>query len=378
MHRLPKVNWRGPTSLPRNARCFAGKAKDSYQVRGALAQLSDVNLNETVWPSFLASPRTAAVIGAPGQFGQPLAGTDKGPQLLREAGLQESLAALGWRVEHVGDVDMTGSPGGADPEVAGGEAHHSLAVGAGCHRLSDAVFAKAAEGKFVLTLGGDHSIAIGSLAGILRARPDTRVLWVDAHADINSPKGSPSGNMHGMPLSFLMGLSEPSTVRGLEWLCNRGAGGVPILQPDRLAYVGLRDIDVYERKILHRLQKEHGLFASTMQDVDRLGIGRVMSLALEALGVSGRGGDGAKPPLHLSFDIDSVDPEVAPATGTVVRGGLNYREALYVAEACAETGCLGSMDMVEVNVDLAEASAAAETVQLGLVAIASAMGSRIL
>lgn len=92
---------------------------------------------------------------------------------------------------------MTGSPGGADPEVAGGEAHHSLAVGAGCHRLSDAVFAKAAEGKFVLTLGGDHSIAIGSLAGILRARPDTRVLWVDAHADINSPKGSPSGNMHG-------------------------------------------------------------------------------------------------------------------------------------------------------------------------------------
>lgn len=93
--------------------------------------------------------------------------------------------------------DMTGPPGGADPKLAGGDAHHSLAVGAGCRRLSDAVFAKAAEGKFVLTLGGDHSIAMGTLAGILRARPDTRVLWVDAHADINSPKGSPSGNMHG-------------------------------------------------------------------------------------------------------------------------------------------------------------------------------------
>lgn len=92
---------------------------------------------------------------------------------------------------------MTGPPGGADPALAGGHAHHSVVVGAGCHRLSDAVFAKAAEGKFVLTLGGDHSIALGTLAGVLRARPDTRVLWVDAHADINSPKGSPSGNMHG-------------------------------------------------------------------------------------------------------------------------------------------------------------------------------------
>lgn len=93
--------------------------------------------------------------------------------------------------------DMTGPPGGADPGAAGGNAHHSMAVGAGCRRLSDAVFAKAAEGKFVLTLGGDHSIALGTLAGVLRARPDTRVLWVDAHADINSPQGSPSGNMHG-------------------------------------------------------------------------------------------------------------------------------------------------------------------------------------
>ena len=92
---------------------------------------------------------------------------------------------------------MTGPPGGADPALAGGDAHHSLAVGAGCHRLSDAVFAKAAEGKFVLTLGGDHSIALGTLAGVLRARPDSRVLWVDAHADVNSPEGSPSGNMHG-------------------------------------------------------------------------------------------------------------------------------------------------------------------------------------
>eukprot|EP00903_Cladosiphon_okamuranus_P012729 g11900.t1 len=372
------VPWRRSSAVW-NTRHFAGEVKESYAVRGTLEQLSDSLTSEASWPSFLATPRTAAVIGAPGQFGQPLAGTDKGPSLMREAGLLGSLAALGWRVEEMGDVDMTGPPGGADPALAGGHAHHSVAVGAGCRRLSDAVFAKAAEGKFVLTLGGDHSIALGSLAGVLRARPDTRVLWVDAHADINSPRASPSGNMHGMPLSFIMGLSDPSTVRGLEWLCDRGVeSGVPILEPGRLAYVGLRDVDVYERKILRRLRPEHGLFASTMQDVDRLGIGRVMELALEALGVSGKGADETKAPLHLSFDIDSVDPKVAPATGTVVRGGLNYREALYVAEACAETGRLGSMDLVEVNADLAEASAAAETVQLGLAAVASAMGSRIL
>ncbi|CAM9769473.1 unnamed protein product [Discosporangium mesarthrocarpum] len=270
----------------------------------------------------------------------------------------------------MGEVDMVGPIGGADPQLAGGQAHHSLAVGAGCERLANAVQKKAAEGRFVLTLGGDHSIALGSIAGVLQARPETRVLWVDAHADINTPRSSPSGNMHGMPLAFLMGIADPTTVHGLEWMSRPGE--VPLLRPDRLAYVGLRDLDANERDILRRLRAEEGLFASTMQDVDRLGIGRVMELALDAL--CGQGSH----PLHLSLDIDSVDPQVAPATGTLARGGLNYREVLYVAEACAETGCLGSMDLVEVNVDLAEAAAAAETVQLGLIAVASAMGSRIL
>lgn len=112
-----------------------------------------------------------------------------------------------------------------------------------------------------------------------------------------------------MPLSFLTGIADPSTVRGLEWLSNRGDRGTPILRPNRLAFVGLRDVDAFERKILRRLQKEQGLFASTMQDVDRLGIGRVMEMALESLGVSGEGSE-AEASLHLSFDIDSVDPQV--------------------------------------------------------------------
>lgn len=116
-----------------------------------------------------------------------------------------------------------------------------------------------------------------------------------------------------MPVAFLMGIGDPSTVRGLEWLVNRGKGGTPILQPGRLAYVGLRDVDAHEQKMLKQLKKEHGMFVSTMQDVDRLGIGRVMELALEAVGVTGDGDgneDGTEPSLHLSFDIDSVDPKV--------------------------------------------------------------------
>ena len=128
-----------------------------------------------------------------------------------------------------------------------------------------------------------------------------------------------------MPLSFLTGIGDPSTVRGLEWLCDRGEKGVPILRPERLAFVGLRDVDVFERKVLRHLRREHGLFASTMQDVDRLGIGRVMEMALEALGV-GRGGNEAEAPLHLSFDIDSVDPQVKKtfAYRAVIDRGGNF------------------------------------------------------
>lgn len=130
----------------------------------------------------------------------------------------------------------------------------------------------------------------------------------------------PAPSTAGMPLSFLMGMADPSTVRGLEWLCDRGEGGTPLLTPERLAYVGLRDVDMYERKILNRLKRERGLFASTMQDVDRLGIGRVMELALQALGVVGAGVS-EEASLHLSFDIDSVDPQVCQKGSRGMPGG---------------------------------------------------------
>ncbi|CAN0317660.1 unnamed protein product, partial [Phaeothamnion confervicola] len=190
-----------------------------HNVRGTLEQLPDQLLDEVTVPPFLRAPRTAAVIGAPMQFGQPLAGTDRGPRLLREAGLHKVLTQLGWRVHDHGDIDMAALPAGsADPDVAGGEATNSVAVGEGCRRLADVAAAAAADGRFVLTLGGDHSVSLGSVAGVLRVRPETCILWVDAHADINTPATSPSGNMHGMPLAFLLRLCDPAKVRGLEWM----------------------------------------------------------------------------------------------------------------------------------------------------------------
>lgn len=230
----------------------------------------------------------------------------------------------------------------------------------GCKTVAEAQFAAASEGKFCLTVGGDHSIGIGTVAGILKARPNLGVVWVDAHADINTPATSPSGNIHGMPIGFLMKKCDVTKVPGLGWLTD-----YPRLDPSQVCYVGLRDIDAGERKLI----RESGIKTFTMQDIDRYGIGKVMEMVLHHL--RGR-------PLHLSFDIDACDPALAPATGTVVRGGLTYREANYVAEATAETSMLGSMDMVEVNPHLSVGKGADETAQLGLVLTASALGSRIL
>ncbi|RHY82698.1 hypothetical protein DYB26_009468 [Aphanomyces astaci] len=220
--------------------------------------------------------------------------------------------------------------------------------------IADVVEKKASEGKFCLVLGGDHTIGAGSLAGILKVHPDAGIIWVDAHADINTPQTTESGNMHGMPISFLMqGLADPARVPGFEWLVDG-----PILKPEQLVYIGLRD--------------ELGIKAFSMQSVDKYGIGKTMEMALDHLcGKQAR-------PLHMSYDIDAVDPVDAPSTGTRVRGGLTWREANYVAEAVAESNMLVGLDMVEVNPSLAPGKGAAITVDMALLLIGSALGNRIL
>jgi len=169
------------------------------------------------------------------------------------------------------------------------------------------------------------------VSGILKVRPNTGVIWVDAHADINTPAMSVSGNIHGMPVAFLMRLVNPTLVPGWEWMAD-----TPVLRPQQIVYIGLRDVDAAERIVL----KELGITCYSMQHVDKYGIGGVMERTLDQL--HGR-------PLHCSYDIDAVDPLHAPSTGTTVRGGLTFREAHYVVEAISETGQLGSLDMVEVN-----------------------------
>lgn len=261
-------------------------------------------------------------------------------------------------------------------------------VGEANRLVHDAVYAAAAADRFVLTLGGDHSVALGSIAGIARARAGktrTAVVWVDAHADINTPESTQSGNLHGMPLAFLLRLMSLDGLAGYEWL-----QGVPRLAPRDLVYIGLRDLDAGEKQAIRAL----GIKAFTMQDVDRWGIGKVMEMTCDHLLGAGRASAAgtaaaaaaatAQLPtaLHLSFDIDAVDPAVAPSTGTAVPGGLSWREAHYVCESCAETGLLRSMDMVEVNPLLAGGSrdnlAGNATVQAAVRFISSALGETIL
>lgn len=297
-------------------------------------------------------------------------GTDNAPALLREAGLRNMMTALGWRVEDLPDLDFDRIVVSSEDEQAEaafyGNAKNHLIVGKGTEMLADMVEEKMKDGRFPLILGGDHSVGIGSLAGILRARPDTGVLWIDAHADLNTPDISESGNMHGMPVGLMMeGVApQPMNIPGLEWLDK-----TPKLKPKSIAYIGLRDVDAAERKLIMSL----GIAAFTMSDIDRYGIGHVMDLALHHLLAKN-----PNRPLHLSYDIDAVDPVLAPATGTAVRGGLTFREAHYVAEAAASSGNLASADVVELNPTLSHDDGAQATLDLGLQIITSLMGKSII
>jgi len=313
------------------------------------------------------APHTCTIIGAPMTHGQPYVGTDSGPALLREAGLRGMLSSLGWRVEDLPDLVFDKEPSTTTSTTASfkGNAKNPLLVGQGTKMLADIVEEKIKQGRFPLILGGDHSIGMGSLAGILRARPNTGIIWVDAHADLNTPAISESGNMHGMPVGMLMeGVAPTEPIPGFEWLLDG-----PRLKPDSIVYVGLRDVDAEERALIQNL----GIAAYTMHDIDRYGIGQVMEMALAHLLAND-----PNRPLHLSYDIDAVDPTLAPATGTKVRGGLNFREAHYVAEAVAVSGNLASSEIVELNPTLSHRKGADDTVDLGLQIITSLMGKSII
>lgn len=310
----------------------------------------------------MKSPRTVSVISVPLNLGQPKLGPDLTPTALHDKGLLDLLYRCDWRVDQVSTDFLSCKLKNSvlnNRINFKGNAKNCHEVGEICHQVEKQVSLEINKGNFVLLLGGDHCIPIGSVPAVFQARPKTGVIWVDAHADINTPESSLSGNMHGMPLSFLLGLvDELKDFPGFHWF-------KPCMTPEDIVYIGLRDLDPYEKRVIKKL----GIRAYTMYEVDKYGIGRVMDEVNEYF---------INRNLHLSFDIDAVDPFFAPHTGTAVRGGLTFREANFICESLAETGRLTSMELVEVNPSIHTHQPAEVTIEMALTLIGSAIGDRIL
>lgn len=301
------------------------------------------------------------ILGVALDHGAGRRGVGMGPDALRLAQLGDSLEKVGVTVVDLGDIEVRGPE---TEEMGSPKARYLGVVEKACRELADAVAGTLRAGQLPLVIGGDHSVAIGTISGVstvLRERtgespPDFGVLWFDAHADINTPDSSPSGNIHGMPVACLLG-------KGPSELTKIGYDG-PKIRPERLVQIGLRELDPAEKRRL----RESKIHTYTMTDIDRRGMGRVLE---EAIGLATRGTDH----LHVSFDIDVLDPSVAPGTGTSKKGGLTYREAHLALEMVAETGLLRSFELVEVNPVLDRENM---TAQLAVGLICSAMGKRIL
>jgi arginase len=297
--------------------------------------------------------REIAVIGAPLDLGAGRRGVDMGPSAIRYAGLEPQLTAkLGVRVSDTGNVI---SPVVETTDMGDESARYLAQILDLCDRLAGLVADAARRGAMPLVLGGDHSVALGSLVGMAQARGPGGVVWVDAHGDLNTPETSPTGNVHGMVLAAALGLAGDGF--------RRDGWPMPILAPGKLALVGVRSLDDGERKLVHTLDAK----VFTMSEVDRIGVEPCMQEALaHAAGAAF---------LHVSFDMDVVDPDYAPGVGTPVRGGLSYREAHLAMETVAASRLLDSMDVVEVNPILDRENA---TGQLAVELVASALGARIL
>jgi arginase len=298
-----------------------------------------------------------AILGAPLDLGAGRRGVDMGPSALRLAGLNAKLRSLGYLVEDLGNVSVEQqetAPWGDE------RAKYLPQIAKTCAKLASTVESVLDAGKFPLVLGGDHSVAVGTISGVshvYRTRGDTiGVIWIDAHADMNTPDSSPSGNVHGMPLACCLG-NGPRELTELF-------GYVPKVEGRNVALIGLRDVDAREREGV----RASGVTAFTMRDIDERGLRHIME---QAIGVAMDGTTG----FHLSFDMDSVDPDEAPGVGTPVRGGMTYREAHLAMETICDSSRMLSMEIVEVNPVLDEAN---RTALLGVELVMSAMGKKIL
>ena len=301
--------------------------------------------------------RSLSLLGVPLGYGASMAGVDIGPAALRVARITQRIARLGYSVHDLGDLRLERPP--THPE-ADEKLKYVREISNVCEQLAVEVEGILKGGQLPLILGGDHSIAIGSFAGAAsyyRKQNETLgLIWFDAHADMNTPESTPSGNIHGMPLAALLGYGTPE-------LTNVG-GFAPKLDPKLCAHVGARDVDPGEREMIKKL----GIRFFTMREIDERGMKSVMD---DAIKIASRGTAG----YAVTFDVDVLDPGDAPGSGTLVRGGLTYREAHLAMEKIAETGGMRSLEIVEINTALDVNN---KTAELGVELLLSALGKTIL
>jgi arginase len=301
--------------------------------------------------------RKIRVLGVPLDLGASRRGVDMGPSALRVAGLEARLEALGHQVSDGGNIQVAI----AETQGFGAQnARYLKQIAETCTRTAEAVVRALDEGRTPLVLGGDHSLAVGSVSGVAefyrRRGEQIGVLWIDAHSDINTPESSPSGNVHGMPLASLVGMGPRELTHIFDY--------APKIAPEHTVLVGVRDVDAAERANIERA----GIVVFTMRDIDERGMRAVMEDALRAA-TTGTAG------FHLSLDMDWIDPEDAPGVGTPVRGGATYREAHLAMEIAADHGGMLSFEIVEVNPVLDEHN---RTADLAVELACSAFGKKIL
>ncbi|WP_139492048.1 arginase [Brevibacillus dissolubilis] len=296
--------------------------------------------------------KNISIIGVPLDLGADRRGVEMGPSAIRHAGVVERLEGLGYSVKDIGDIPVS------RPQTFSETENHKYLdeVFEANHLLADAVRKEVEAGRFPLVLGGDHSIAIGTIAGVAASKKNVGVIWFDAHGDLNVGETSPSGNIHGMPLAASLGL-------GHNRLVNLG-GYAPKIKPENIVIIGARDLDPGERKLI----KEKGIKVYTMHEIDRLGMTRVMEESIKHVS---NGTDG----VHLSLDLDGLDPLYAPGVGTPVIGGISYREGHLAMEILAEADILTSAEFVEVNPILDRENM---TAKVAVALIGSAFGDKLL
>ena len=305
----------------------------------------------------LTTEKIIRIIAVPMDLGASRRGTDMGPSALRIAGLGAALRGLGYQLAREEDIAV---PAMETHSIEDTNARFKPQVLSVCTQLGERVREIMTAGQFPLVIGGDHSIAMGTVAGAaayFRERDEEMgLIWFDAHGDMNVPGVSPSGNIHGMPLAHLLGRGDPDLAGIL--------GFSPKVSPEKVALIGIRDIDAGERKII----RESGIHVFTMREIDEIGMAKVARQAMEIV-TEGTGG------FHVSFDVDGCDPSVIPGSGALVPGGIRFREAHLLLEYCADSRKMTSMEVVELNPFLDQGNVSAErTIHL----ITSALGKSII